>query len=191
MAVKVKTKITHSGSDARKVAAAFREVSKNPPAIIAKTRRKSGASQAHKQEIAISLNKARAAGASIPGPSGANYVSRDDLHVPLGATQGWRRGGERVAPSGQASPGKNPSDLHNYPTHEQYVAHRFPDVHYGDAQVAHELEARTVEHVERPMNPTEQIRQNNNKARDFRTNLGRGKAGMPVIEEENNVTESR
>jgi hypothetical protein len=191
MAVTVKIKSKHTGADAKKVAAAFHEVHTNPPAIVAKTRRKSGPGQARKQEVAIALSKARAAGASIPGPSGANYVSRDELHVPPGARQTWQRGGKTVAPSGQCDAGKNPSDLHNYPTTAEYVADRFPDVHYGDAQVSHEIKMETVEHVKRPMNSVEQIRQRNNQARDFRTNLGRGKAAQPTVGESGDVVESR
>lgn len=38
--------------------AAFKEVKENPPAVLAKTRRKSGAAQARKQAIAIALSKA-------------------------------------------------------------------------------------------------------------------------------------
>ncbi len=40
------------------VKAAFREVTKNPPKILAKTRRKKGATAARKQKIAIALSKA-------------------------------------------------------------------------------------------------------------------------------------
>ena len=45
---------------------AFGEVKANPPAIVARTKRKSGAKQAGKQSIAIALSKARQAGATIP-----------------------------------------------------------------------------------------------------------------------------
>jgi len=50
----------------KKVAAAFHEVKENPPAVLAKTAKKSGAARADKQRIAIALSKARAAGAKIP-----------------------------------------------------------------------------------------------------------------------------
>lgn len=49
-----------------KLRAAFREVSQNPPAILAKTQRKKGSKQARKQQVAIALSKARASGAKIP-----------------------------------------------------------------------------------------------------------------------------
>jgi len=48
-----------------KVEAAFKEIKENPPAILAKTRRKSGAAQANRQRVAIGLSKAREAGARI------------------------------------------------------------------------------------------------------------------------------
>ena len=43
---------------------AFHEVKTNPPAILAKTAKKSGAAQANRQRIAIALSKA---GMSKPG----------------------------------------------------------------------------------------------------------------------------
>lgn len=178
-----------------KVAAAFHEVKENPPKVLAKTRRKSGAALANRQRVAIALSKARKAGASIPDASGANFVSQNDLHIPAGVTgQGkdtWKRGSERVAPSGQEASFKNPQDLHNYPTNDQYRSDRFPSLHLGQAQIDHQLDMMTVKRIERKMNPVEQVRQRNNQARDSRTNLGRGKAGMPVAEEENGVQEAR
>lgn len=45
---------------------AFHEVKANPPAILAKTAKKSGAGQARKQAIAIALSKS---GMSKPGKS--------------------------------------------------------------------------------------------------------------------------
>lgn len=47
------------------VAEAFRELKKNPPTVVAQTRRKRGPKAARRQEIAIALNKARARGARI------------------------------------------------------------------------------------------------------------------------------
>jgi hypothetical protein len=44
----------------------FSEVFHNEPKIVAKTRKKKGATAARKQKIAIALSKARAAGANIP-----------------------------------------------------------------------------------------------------------------------------
>jgi hypothetical protein len=51
---------------AKKTRAAFREVTKKEPKVVAKTRAKKGAKAASKQKVAIALNKARAAGARIP-----------------------------------------------------------------------------------------------------------------------------
>lgn len=44
----------------------FGEVFRNPPAIVAKTRRKKGAGAARKQKVAIALSKARKASAKVP-----------------------------------------------------------------------------------------------------------------------------
>lgn len=41
------------------LSAAFHEVKTNPPKILAKTRRKSGAARARKQAIAIAISKAK------------------------------------------------------------------------------------------------------------------------------------
>jgi hypothetical protein len=51
---------------ARKIQAAFHEVYQNEPAIVAKTRQAEGPAAAQRQKVAISLSKARAAGASMP-----------------------------------------------------------------------------------------------------------------------------
>ncbi len=42
------------------------ELKRNPPAVLAKTRRKSGPKRAKAQRTAILLSKAKAAGADIP-----------------------------------------------------------------------------------------------------------------------------
>jgi len=55
---------------AKKLQSAFHEMKENPPAILAKTRKKEGAAQANRQRVAIGLSKARAAGARIPKASG-------------------------------------------------------------------------------------------------------------------------
>jgi len=49
----------------RLIEAAGHEMKKNPPKILAKTARKSGAKQANKQRVAIMLSKARQAGANV------------------------------------------------------------------------------------------------------------------------------
>lgn len=45
---------------------AFREVKKNEPRVVAKTRKKKGPAAARRQKVAIALSKAREAGADIP-----------------------------------------------------------------------------------------------------------------------------
>lgn len=49
-----------------KVKAAFDEIKKNPPGVLAKTAAKKGPAAANKQRVAIGLSKARRAGARIP-----------------------------------------------------------------------------------------------------------------------------
>lgn len=56
---------SHTRSE-RLVRAAFREVSRDEPRVVARTRRKKGAAAARRQKTAIALSKARAAGADIP-----------------------------------------------------------------------------------------------------------------------------
>jgi len=53
-----------------------RELKKNPPRILAKTRRKKGAARAEAQRKAILLSKAREAGADIPAPTRDDYLKR-------------------------------------------------------------------------------------------------------------------
>jgi hypothetical protein len=54
------------GKTRQLVEAAGKEIKNNPPRVLKKTARKSGAKQAQRQKIAIMLSKARAAGANIP-----------------------------------------------------------------------------------------------------------------------------
>ncbi len=73
-------------SSKAKVAAAFHEVFTNVPKVVAQTRRKKGAAQARKQMIAISLSKARAAGANIRrAPQGSGTFKNEEL------VSGYRR----------------------------------------------------------------------------------------------------
>lgn len=65
-----------------KLAAAFHEVKKNPPAILAKTRKKSGKEQARKQAVAIALSKARQHGAKIP-KGGNTELSKDSMKAQM------------------------------------------------------------------------------------------------------------
>ena len=67
-----------------KVEQAFSEVNRNEPSIVAHTRAKYGSRRAAKQKVAISLEKARRAGAKIPrietNPlSPGAYLVRGDL----------------------------------------------------------------------------------------------------------------
>ncbi len=106
-----------------------------------------------KMMTAIALSKARAAGAKIPGSEGANYVSNDNLHEFPGQTPGRSNAGERV-----------------------------PYKKVPSGNVGHETDRSAVSHVAREPNPVERVRQHNNRTRDMRTNLGRGKAGIVEVE---------
>lgn len=53
------------GASKQIVEGMFHELKVNPPAILAKTRRKKGPAAAEKQRIAIGLNKSRTAGARL------------------------------------------------------------------------------------------------------------------------------
>ena len=77
-----------------KVAAAFHEVYANEPKSVKKTGKTGEAKR--KMLAAVAFSKARAAGAKIPGPEGANYVSRNDLAIPAGASSGVSHAGEHV-----------------------------------------------------------------------------------------------
>lgn len=56
--------------------AAFKEVTQNPPKVLASTAKKFGVERAKKQRVAIALNKARRAGAKLPSPKLSNSKSR-------------------------------------------------------------------------------------------------------------------
>ena len=63
-----------------------RELKRNPPAILAKTRRKSGKARAEKQRVAILLSKSRRRGAKIKRrPSGSGVFTDQEMG------QGFRR----------------------------------------------------------------------------------------------------
>jgi len=51
--------VAHGNPSRKRVRAAFREVNRNEPAVVSRTRRKKGAKAARKQKIAIALSKAR------------------------------------------------------------------------------------------------------------------------------------
>lgn len=63
----------------KKVKAAFKEVKKDEPSIVTKTRKKEGEEAANKQKIAIALSKARKTGAKIPEKPTKESI--EDKHV--------------------------------------------------------------------------------------------------------------
>lgn len=58
--------LARKAKNAKLIEEAGHEMKTNPPKVLAKTRKKSGAKRAEKQRRAILLSKARKAGASIP-----------------------------------------------------------------------------------------------------------------------------
>lgn len=182
-----------------RVERAFHEIKHNPPAVLAQTRKKEGAGMARKQAIAIALSKARAAGADVPGASGANYVSRDVLFVPDGADKpGWRRGAHtvpyKIAPhEGDSAPTGKLGTTATLYTSEGLATHKSSSVPTAECiSVGKQIDAlegvdtnlggdlQGLRMVARTMNPVEAIRRHNNAVRDGRTNLGRGKSGLVV-----------
>ncbi len=127
--------------------------------------------------------------AGMPDSSGSNYVSRNDLHVDSGAESGKNHASKTVpykprpgiAGKGMATP-------------ELVGNEREQVVHPGTGSLDGNIKASgfgpsyvgegidTVEPVERKMNPVEACRQKNNRTRDMRTNLGRGKASTPTTD---------
>jgi len=115
------------------------------------------------REIRLSTLEKETAQEEALGKPG-NYVSREELHVPRGVSSGRSHAGERVP----------------YKT----------AVTWGEGPEGERSEVRSVatgEHApndDRDPNPVERTRQKNNRARDMRTNLGRGKAGIVEVEGE-------
>lgn len=113
-----------------------------------------------------------------------NYVSDDALHIPVGANSGKQKGSERVLASARDP---RPGEVLSSCTEAEYRANAFPPV--NSDQVAAALEATTVKptrvggnYEKLPIGHPERIRQLNNRARDMRTNLGRGKQSIVEVE---------
>lgn len=193
------------GPDPR-IEAAFHEVKHDVPAIVKHTARTEGAKQAHRQSVAIALSKARKAGADVPGASGANYVSRDELFIPEGArTSGWKRGGStvpyKIAPhEGEGTPTGKLGTTATLYTSEGLATHKSSGVPTAECiSVGKQIDAlegvqtnlggdlQSLRPVNRVMNPIEAIRKRNNAVRDARTNLGRGKPGNVVANADDRV----
>lgn len=134
---------------------------------------------------------------ALPDTSGANYVSRNDLHLDPGTSSGKTRASERVpykprpGIAGESSP---TSELKATSTAQANIPESGSKVAlnpegFGPSHVGEGIHQVTM--VTREINPVEKARMHNNKCRDMRTNLGRGKAGIPSVEEENNVSVTR
>ena len=126
---------------------------------------------------------------SQPDASGANYVSRNDLHVGAGASSGVTHSSTRVpykARPGIGGKSEPTPELVGGETAQ--VAHpgtgslssNISPTGFGPSYVGEDID--TVKVVDRQMNPVERKRQLNNRTRDQRTNLGRGKPAVPEID---------
>lgn len=126
---------------------------------------------------------------SIPDASGANFVSRNDLHLDPGAKSGENHASQRVpykARPGWA--GKNSATPELVGNEREQVSK--PETGSldgplkpegpGPSYVGEDID--TVKAVSRDLNPVERARQKNNRTRDMRTNLGRGKPAQPTVD---------
>ena len=110
MGVKVKIKTTLTGEDARKQMPAS-EIMKDFRAGTLHSGKGGPIVKSKKQAKAIQISYARKEGHNIPkkpDASGSNYVSRNDLALPAGATPGKTKGSERVPYKKVAEAGDRP-----------------------------------------------------------------------------------
>ena len=126
---------------------------------------------------------------SMPDASGANYVSPNRLFVPPGASSGVSHSSQRVGykprPGWQ---GKSTDTSELVGNEREQVVHpgtgsRAENISpngFGPSYVGEDIS--TVKVVARDLNPVERARQVNNRTRDMRTNLGRGKPAVPEID---------
>lgn len=124
-------------------------------------------------------SKAEVAESRIP-----NYVSDDSLHIPAGANSSKQKGSERLPDSTQDP---RAGQVNQNRTEAEYKSHAFPEpsVNPVDDELASvRLKPTTVggAYAKLPANHPEHDRQANNRVRDARTNLGRAKTSLPVVE---------
>ena len=120
------------------------------------------------QAKAIQLSYARKEGADIPDSSGANYVSRNELHVQTQSAKG------RTVPYRGV---KGLSGESQETTVIKATSQSEP-TGFGPSSTGDGIDC--VQEVARVMNPVERARQKNNRTRDMRSNLGRGKGQLVV-----------
>lgn len=117
-------------------------------------------------------------------PRTNNYVSNDNLFIPSGANSDKQKGSERLPASTQAP---RPGEARQDRSDSEYKAHAFPSASVNpidDASAATRLKPTSVggAYEKLPANHPEHDRQHNNRCRDARTNLGRGKQAIVEIE---------
>lgn len=113
-----------------------------------------------------------------------NYVSDDSLFIPAGANSSKQKGSERLPDSTQDP---RPGEARQNRSEAEYKAHAFPSASVNsvdDATAATTVKPTAVggNYSKLPPNHPEHTRQANNRARDMRTNLGRGKGAAPVVD---------
>jgi hypothetical protein len=160
-----------------KLANAMREVHNDVPKNVKKTGKAGMAKERMLRAIAFSK-----AGQSNKPP---NYVSRNELHVDSGASSGTNHASKTVpykplkdlsGGTGQITP-----ELLKDKGHGE-TGSKVPLDNDGPGPSAFEPGIDTVKAVTRELNPVERARQKNNRTRDMRTNLGRGKSSQPTID---------
>ena len=115
-------------------------------------------------------------GGATPDASGSNYVSPNKLYVPSGASSGQRGASERVPY--KSVPGATAGST---PT-EPVIGNSSSQVNGPEGFGPSCTDGiDTVKAVTRTQNPVEAARQKNNRTRDMRTNLGRGKQSQPTV----------
>lgn len=109
-----------------------------------------------------------------------NYVSNDALFIPSGANSDKQKGSSTLPHSTQEP---RPGEARQDRTEAEYIAHAFPEPTVNPVDAA--TEATTVKptscggaYDKLPPNHPEHQRQANNRARDAKVNLGRGKRGI-------------
>jgi hypothetical protein len=125
---------------------------------------------------------------SMPDASGANYVSRNDLHLDPGTKSGTNRASQRVPykarPGIQGKSTATPELVGNERAQvnkpETGAKVALKPEGFGPSYVGEDFDC--VKPVERELNLAERARQKNNRTRDMRTNLGRGKPSQPTTD---------
>ena len=125
----------------------------------------------------------------MPDASGSNFVSPNRLYVPAGAESGKNHASQRVPHKARPGwAGKSAATPELVGNESSQVVHpgtgsldgNIDPSGFGPSCVGEDI--NTVKPVVRNLNPVERARQKNNRTRDMRTNLGRGKSAVVEVE---------